>query len=266
MNNYGSSPFVRVSTAALRPATPPSRAGMFYLESDTGNLFQVVPSGSSFVWSLVAQLSSGIGARVLRARLAAIGNVSIATAPATFDNKAAAAGDVVLLWQQTTAAENGLYVFNGANAAMTRAPGFDETSEVTAGVVVAVETGDAFTGALFQLAYDPANGAIVVGTTALPFRWVQSQRSLADSSGTPGAATINRAAGKSAIALGASSVVITNSLVTATSLIFVTPQGATAADATLTSWRVNPGAGSFTVTGNANATAAWPFSWMVINP
>jgi hypothetical protein len=83
-----------------------------------------------------------------------------------------------------------------------------------------------------------------------------------DSSGTPGAATINKPSGKSAIAAGASSVVITNSVVTAASEVIVTPLDL---DATLTSYKAVPAAGSFTVTGNANATAAWKFSWWVLN-
>lgn len=81
-----------------------------------------------------------------------------------------------------------------------------------------------------------------------------------DSSGTPGAATINKPAGKSAIAAGASSVVITNSLVTASSHIVITPH---ARDATCKELIVVPAAGSFTVSGSANATAALAFSWEV---
>lgn len=83
-----------------------------------------------------------------------------------------------------------------------------------------------------------------------------------DSTGTPGAATINKPTGKSAIAAGASNVVITNSLVTAASNIIITPH---ARDATCKELIVVPAAGSFTVSGTANATAALPFSWRVAN-
>lgn len=81
-----------------------------------------------------------------------------------------------------------------------------------------------------------------------------------DSTGTPGAATINKASGKSAIAAGASSVVITNSLVTAASRVLITPH---ARDATCKELIAVPALGSFTVSGTANATAALPFSWEV---
>jgi hypothetical protein len=83
-----------------------------------------------------------------------------------------------------------------------------------------------------------------------------------DSTGTPGAATINRPTGKSAIAAGASSVVITNSLVTAASRVIITPH---ARDATCKEIIAVPAAGSFTVSGTANATAALPFSWEISN-
>jgi len=81
-----------------------------------------------------------------------------------------------------------------------------------------------------------------------------------DSSGTPGAAIINKPKGISAIAAGASSVVITNSLVTAASHITITPYSR---DATCKELKVTPAAGSFTVDGSANATAAVKFSWEV---
>jgi hypothetical protein len=81
-----------------------------------------------------------------------------------------------------------------------------------------------------------------------------------DSTGAPGAATINKPTGKSAIAVGASSVVITNSLVTANSVVLFSPH---ARDATCKELVVVAAAGSFTVSGSANATAALPFSWEV---
>jgi len=85
-----------------------------------------------------------------------------------------------------------------------------------------------------------------------------------DDSATPGDRTVNRLRGKNAFAIGATSVVITNSLVTANSQVICTLEFS---DATLTSiLRVIPAAGSFTVTGSGiGATAATKFSWVVIN-
>lgn len=84
-----------------------------------------------------------------------------------------------------------------------------------------------------------------------------------DTTGTPGNATINTLRGRAAFAIGASTCVITNSTVTATSTVLCVLQ---AADATLTDIiRVVPAAGSFTVTANATATAATAFSFLVVN-
>lgn len=81
-----------------------------------------------------------------------------------------------------------------------------------------------------------------------------------DSTASPGNATINKPIGKSAINSTASTVRITNSLVTAASHVVITPH---ARDATCKEIITVPGAGFFDVSGSANATAALPFSWEV---
>lgn len=83
-----------------------------------------------------------------------------------------------------------------------------------------------------------------------------------DSTGTPGAATIDKATGKSAIAAGAATVTITCSECSAASRLLLTFH---ARDATGLLPIGVPGAGSFTVTTTANCTAALPFSWQVSN-
>ena len=83
-----------------------------------------------------------------------------------------------------------------------------------------------------------------------------------DSSGSPGAATIDKPSGKSAIAIAAASVVITCAVCTAASRVMITPQSR---DATCKELIAVPGAGSFTVSGSAVATAAVVFSWEVSN-
>lgn len=97
------------------------------------------------------------------------------------------------------------------------------------------------------------SGGVITGF----FKTVQT-----DTSGSPGAAThLSTKQGRAAIALGASSAVITNALVTTSSQIVVTLESA---DTTLKSIVAIPGAGSFTVTGNANATAAAKFSYSIL--
>lgn len=115
------------------------------------------------------------------------------------------------------------------------------------------------TGFTNYLAAPPSIGT----TTAGIVRTSELRATFTDSSGTPGAVTNNSPRGKAAFAAAASSIVVTNSLVAATSSVFVVLESA---DATLTSiLRVTPAAGSFTVTGNAAATAAATFSFLVVN-
>lgn len=91
-----------------------------------------------------------------------------------------------------------------------------------------------------------------------PTMWASNE------SGTPGAAVIHRPSGQVAVAIGASSVTVTNDLVTATSVVIATLQFE---DATFTQiLSVVPGAGSFVITGNAVAAAPTKIGFIVINP
>lgn len=84
-----------------------------------------------------------------------------------------------------------------------------------------------------------------------------------DTSGTPGDATINAMTGRAAIDATQSACTITNDSVSATSIVTVSLESI---DATLTQiLTVVPAAGSFTVTGNAAATADANFSFVVHN-
>lgn len=83
-----------------------------------------------------------------------------------------------------------------------------------------------------------------------------------DSSGTPGAATINKPSGQVAVASGASSVVVTNSLVSSTSVVLCVLQDATDA---LYIRSVVPGAGTFTITLSGVTTGARKVGFVVIN-
>jgi hypothetical protein len=84
-----------------------------------------------------------------------------------------------------------------------------------------------------------------------------------DNSGVPGGTTISKPSGRFALAAGASSVVVTNTLVSAGTKIFVTKQSN---DATATDFKVVPEAGFFTVTSNANCTAAVVFDFFLVQP
>jgi hypothetical protein len=80
--------------------------------------------------------------------------------------------------------------------------------------------------------------------------------------GTTGAQTINKPTGTVNFAAGASSLVVTNSLVTTSSIVFAVIR---TNDATALIKNVVPASGSFTITLNANATAETSVGFMVIN-
>lgn len=82
----------------------------------------------------------------------------------TVDGEPGAEGKRTLVWKQTLAKENGLYLMS-ANA-WTRAPDADTSLEVTPGLFVHVEKGDKYGDSVFQLVTD---APIVLGTTDLVF-------------------------------------------------------------------------------------------------
>jgi hypothetical protein len=77
-----------------------------------------------------------------------------------------AAGERVLVKNQTLGQENGIYVFNGAAAAMTRASDADTSAEVTAGLFTFVSEGTANADSGWYLT---TNNPITLGTTPLVF-------------------------------------------------------------------------------------------------
>ena len=78
-----------------------------------------------------------------------------------------------------------------------------------------------------------------------------------------GAVTANVTSGRVAIAAGASSVVVTNSLVDVNSKIFAVINQASADGTLLRVERIVPAAGSFTIYGTANATATTVIDWVL---
>lgn len=90
-----------------------------------------------------------------------------------------------------------------------------------------------------------------------------------DSTGVPGNATINKPSGRSSVASGAQTCVVTNSMVTsAASKILITPH---AVDTAAPFYKAVAGSGSFTVStyntsgSLTNVAANWAFDWFVVN-
>lgn len=116
-------------------------------------------------------------------RVATTGNGTLASA---FDNGSSvdgvtlATGNRILIKNQGTGSENGIYTVN-ASGAPTRATDFDADAEVTGGALVAVEEGTANADKTFQLT---TNNPITVGSTSLVFAEFGGTQSASDISWT----------------------------------------------------------------------------------
>lgn len=118
-------------------------------------------------------------------------------------------------------------------------------------------------------AYAISNGEFIASSLRVPgAAWLAASTgkmsmTAGNSTGSPGNATLNTPTGRSAFAAAASAVTVTNSLVSATSIVLPVLQ---TVDGTLTQiLTCVPASGSFTCTGNATATGTTNFGWMVIN-
>lgn len=100
------------------------------------------------------------------------------------------------------------------------------------------------------------------GTAANYFAGDMQLDKTVTASGTTGAQTINKNAGTVNFAAAATSLVVTNSRVTANSIIIAT---VATVDTTMKSVVAVAGAGSFTLTANAAAAAETRVNWLVIN-
>ena len=68
-------------------------------------------------------------------------NISLSSAPSAVDGVTLAAGNRVLVKDQTASAENGIYLFASAGAALARSADADTSGEVTKGMFAFVEAG-----------------------------------------------------------------------------------------------------------------------------
>lgn len=144
-------------------------------------------------------------------RTAAVGggvpvNVNISSAPATIGGVTCTNGDRVLLLGQTTGSENGIYVFNGSGSAMTRSTDADEDAEVTTGMYVFVEEGNAASSAFVLTTAMP----ISVGTTSLTFNKFSTLQDLVAGAGlTKTGYTVDVVSANGGIVVNADNIALT---------------------------------------------------------
>ncbi len=96
-------------------------------------------------------------------RAASTANVTLASPGATIDGVALAANDRLLLKNQTTASENGIWVWTASGSALSRAADADTNGELAPGTSVSVAEGTAGADKVFMIISD---AAITIGTTS----------------------------------------------------------------------------------------------------
>lgn len=200
------------------------------------------------------------------------------------------------LYLQSTADLAGTAYAAGIIYVTTNYADFQVTAETAGGTQgILIETGDSYATITFTVdgddvtVLDPAAGStgsavaylldtsnvLTNGDAIFALRNAGSDRVKFDHAGTPqiystitaggttGAQTINKPSGRVNIAAGQSSIVVTDALVTTSSLVFAT---VASNDATATLKNVVSGSGSFTVTLTATATAETKVNFLVVNP
>lgn len=150
---------IAVYRAAAWVFYTPKRGWLMTSQADSGQLFAY--NGSAFV---------AIGGKDFKdsVRVATTASGTLATSfenGDTIDGVTLATGDRILIKNQSSASENGIYTVN-ASGAPTRAIDFDEDAEVTAGCIVPVTEGTSNGDKAFLLT---ANDPITVGSTGLSF-------------------------------------------------------------------------------------------------
>jgi len=99
-------------------------------------------------------------------RLASTANLNLAAVLTTMDGKALADRDRVLLKNQVSQDENGVFTWSSSTQLLTRARDFLSGQEVGSGLLITVREGDTYQDSQWQLeTEDP----IVIGSTALVF-------------------------------------------------------------------------------------------------
>jgi len=128
--------------------------------ADLARRLGLVASTATDIEALMAALN-----RRVAVAAAAVVNVNVAAAPAAVDGVTLTSGQLILLPAQTVPAENGVYVFAGAGAALVRWTGADAWYELPA-LVVGVQGGATHANSAWQC-FNEQGG--ILGTTAVTF-------------------------------------------------------------------------------------------------
>lgn len=114
-------------------------------------------------------------------RAASTAAINLASPGAAIDGVTMVAGDRFLEKDNGTAANRGIYVWNGAAVAATRATDADTGAELKSGIIIEVTEGTANADTLWTLTTD---GTITIGVTGLTFAQTNAGVYLAKSGGS----------------------------------------------------------------------------------
>lgn len=120
-------------------------------------------ANKSYVDTQISGLSSLYKYRTVHA--ASVADVTISSAPATLDGHTLVSLDRVLLKNQSTASDNGIYVFNGTGSAFTRSTDSNVWDEIT-GALVYVEQGSTQADTRY---FCTSNSGGTLGSTAITY-------------------------------------------------------------------------------------------------
>jgi hypothetical protein len=120
-------------------------------------------ANKSYVDTLINNLSTLYKYRTVHA--ASTANVLIGAPSNSLDGHTLVNGDRVLIKNQTTTSENGIYIYNGLGYALTRAADSDIYSEIT-GSLVYVENGTTLADTRF---FCTSNTGGTIGSTAITY-------------------------------------------------------------------------------------------------
>ena len=171
-------------------------------------------------------------------RAASTTNVNTASPGATMDGVSLAANDRLLLKDQTTASQNGVWVWNGAATALTRASDADTSGELAPGTSVSVTEGTANADKVFMIISD---AAITIGTTSQTWGQLSGGTTYTGGNGINVAGSVISAVQNTGVIVNGSGIGIDTSLVSR-------KYSANVGNGSLTSIAVTHGLGSKDVT------------------
>ena len=112
-----------------------------------------VPSTSTSPWKLSVNVAT-------------VSEIDVSASPATIDGVSLSVDDRILVKNQTTASQNGIYTYAGAGLALVRADDMNAVNEAPSGTTVYVQSGTANSQRYFTLT---STGTITPGSSAMVY-------------------------------------------------------------------------------------------------